>query len=460
VLRRLHFYAGVFAAPFLFVAALTGLAYTLAPQLDRVFSGHELYVDHVGDATVPLATQVAAARKTHPDGTLTTVSVSDNPQATTQITFSTPKLAAAGKGSTVYVDPYTGQVRGSLTTWATDTPLKTWLDSFHRTLNLGDFGRNYSELAASWLWVIALGGVVLWFGRKRAYRGNTGRAFRPDLRTKGVRRTRGWHASVGVWITVGMLFLSATGLTWSQHAGANFAAVLDSMHGHAPELDASLPASGGHHHHGPASATAATGADLPTGVSLERVLAAAGPLPGRLDITIPADAKTAYVVAQDKGSWPISFDQLAVSPASGKVIQRVDYADWPVLAKLTKLGIRAHMGELFGVVNQILLAALALGLLCVIVWGYRMWWQRRPTRADRRAIMGAPPVGRGAWQQLPTWGIVVGVPVVLGLGWALPLFGIPLAGFLAVDLLVGAVQSRRRGDRPPAVPVSPAPAGS
>jgi plastocyanin domain-containing protein len=42
-------------------------------------------------------------------------------------------------------------------------------------------------------------------------------------------------------------------------------------------------------------------------------------------------------------------------------------------------------------VNQILLAALALGLLCVIVWGYRMWWQRRPTRADRRALAGTPP---------------------------------------------------------------------
>jgi len=116
------------------------------------------------------------------------------------------------------------------------------------------------------------------------------------------------------------------------------------------------------------------------------------------------------------------------------------------------------MGQLFGVANQILLAALAIGLICVIVWGYRMWWQRRPTRAGRRAPVGAPPVGRGAWQHLPTWGIVVGVPVVLAVAWVLPLFGVALPGFLAADLIIGATRARRGGPMEP--PVSPAPAGS
>lgn len=36
LLVRLHFYAGVLVAPFLLVAALTGLAYTVAPQVDAV----------------------------------------------------------------------------------------------------------------------------------------------------------------------------------------------------------------------------------------------------------------------------------------------------------------------------------------------------------------------------------------------------------------------------------------
>ncbi|RKR86467.1 PepSY-associated transmembrane protein [Micromonospora pisi] len=112
---------------------------------------------------------------------------------------------------------------------------------------------------------------------------------------------------------------------------------------------------------------------------------------------------------------------------------------------MSSLGVSAHMAILFGPANQILLAALALGLLCVIVWGYRMWWQRRPTRADRRAVVGAPPVSRGAWRKLPTWVFAVGVPVVFAIGWVLPLFGVPLLAFLVVDLIIGAVGRPPRG---------------
>lgn len=453
LLRRLHFYAGVLVAPFLFVAALTGLAYTLAPQINQVVYGDELRVDRVGDTTVPLADQVAAARKAHPSGTLGTVSVFDDPEATTQISFATPELTAQDKVSTVYVDPYTGEVRGTLDTWYGATPIQTWLDSFHRTLNLGDTGRLYSELAASWLWVISLGGLVLWIGRKRAYRGERAarrRAVLPDLKAKGVRRTRGWHASIGVWIIAGMLVLSATGLTWSQYAGARFGAALDAMQGHAPALDTALAEGATHSgggHHGSGAETTERASDLPAGATLEQVLRAAGPMTGRTDITIPADAETAYSVAQDDGLWPVGFDQVAVDPTTAQVTQRVEYEDWPFLAKLTKIGVRAHMGELFGVVNQVLLAALALGLLCVIVWGYRMWWQRRPTRTDRSAPLGtAPP--RGGWRTLPRWFLVVGVPVTLFVAWAMPLLGITLGLFLVFDLLVGAFRWALRTPAP------------
>ena len=77
------------------------------------------------------------------------------------------------------------------------------------------------------------------------------------------------------------------------------------------------------------------------------------------------------------------------------------------------------MGYLFGLANQLLLAALAVGLLCVIVWGYRMWWQRRPTRADRRAPVGTPP-DRGTWRHLHPVLLVAGVVVIAAIGWALP----------------------------------------
>ncbi|MEU4560528.1 PepSY-associated TM helix domain-containing protein [Actinoplanes sp. NPDC023936] len=456
LLLRLHFYAGILVAPFILIAATTGLMFTTAPTLDKIIYGDELVVTDPGETTRPVAEQIAAARAAHPEGDLIGVRVGEA-DATTQVDFTSPALTVESeKVHTVYVDPYTAEVTGQLTTWANATPLNTWLDQFHRDLHLGTTGELYSEFAASWLWILALGGVVLWWRRQRGNR-TARRLLTPELAAKrGVRRTRSWHASLGVWLLAGLLILSATGLTWSGYAGANFGAAVDALKGSRPNVATALngegpAASGGHHESSSGPAPAVDPAAIDTVLSGARDAGLDGPV----QITPPEDAATAWKVTQNDVVWPVRNDSIAVD-STGTVVDRVNFADWPLPAKLTSWGINAHMGLLFGPANQIVLAALAIGLITVIVWGYRMWWQRRPTRADRRAAAGAPPA-RGAWQQLPAWGIVLGVPVVVALGFALPLFGIPLLAFLVFDLIAGAVRGRREQ---PEVPVSPAPAGS
>ncbi|WP_405434494.1 PepSY-associated TM helix domain-containing protein [Micromonospora sp. NBC_00617] len=458
LLLRLHFYAGILVAPFLVVAALTGLAYTTTPQLDKTLYGDQLTVAQVGDRLLPLADQIGAARNAHPDGSIATVQPGDGDQ-TTRVTFSLPELGE--KQHTVYVDPYTAQIKGQLTTWFGSTPATTWLDDLHRNLHLGVVGRHYSELAASWLWVLALGGVILWWRRRSAIRATARHLLVPDLSAgKGVRRTRGWHATTGIWLTVGLLFLSATGLTWSRYAGANFGAGLDALQARAPEISTSLTAdpavpaeTGGGHEHG---AAGAGGVVVSATFDQVSTAARAAGLSGPVEIAPAAEPGSAWTVTQVDNTWPVAKDRVAVDPATGTITARSKFADWPLLAQLSGLGIQAHMGLLFGLVNQILLAALALGLLCVIVWGYRMWWQRRPTRTDRPAIVGTPPA-RGGVRGLPLWALLIGVPVIAAIGWALPLFGLTLLAFLLIDVVAGAVSRRRR---PAVIPTSPAPAGS
>ncbi|MEU7919531.1 PepSY-associated TM helix domain-containing protein [Micromonospora zamorensis] len=455
LLLRLHFYAGILVAPFLVVAALTGLAYTTTPQLDSILYGDQLTVAQVGDRQLPLAEQVGAARNAHPTGSITAVHPGDGDR-TTKVVFSLPELGE--KQHTVYVNPYTAESQGRLTTWFGSTPAATWLDDLHRHLHLGTVGEHYSELAASWLWVMALGGVILSWRRRGATRATARHLLVPDLSTgRGVRRTRGWHATTGVWLTVGLLFLSATGLTWSRYAGANFASGLDALNARTPEISTSLTAvptePGGAHHHGDVGAGATV-----ESAAFDRVLTVArdAGLSGPVEIVPAQEQGLAWTVTQIDNTWPVAKDRIAVDPAASTVTARSDFADWPLLAKLSGLGTQAHMGLLFGLVNQILLAALALGLLCVIVWGYRMWWQRRPTRTDRRALAGTPPA-RGGVRGLPLWALLIGVPVTVAIGWALPLFGLTLLAFLVIDVVVGAVSRRRR---PAEAPTSPAPVGS
>ncbi|MFF5475908.1 PepSY-associated TM helix domain-containing protein [Streptomyces sp. NPDC012935] len=427
LILRLHFYAGVLVAPFLLVAAATGFLYAGAFQAEKLVYAHEMYVP-VGDAKLPISEQVAAARKAHPEGTVSAIRPSPADDESTRVMLSGVKGVDAEHTLAVFVDPYTAEVRGALEQYGSTgaLPLRTWIDEFHRDLHLGETGRYYSELAASWLWVIAAGGLVLWFSRRRALRKVRG--------TSGRRRTLGLHGTLGVWAAIGFFFLSATGLTWSAYAGANIDELRTSLGQATPSISAT--AGGEHGGHGGAAGTGGSGEH---GVGLDKVLASARAegLSDPVEIVPPADDSSAYVVRQVQRSWPTKQDSVAVDPAGGQVVDELRFAEYPVLAKLTRWGIDLHTGVLFGLVNQIALMALALSLILLIVWGYRMWWQR-----GRGSAFGRP-IPRGAWQQVPPQVLVPLVAVVAVVGYFVPLLGISLAAFVVVDVVLGEVAHRR-----------------
>ncbi|MEV3967414.1 PepSY domain-containing protein [Streptomyces sp. NPDC050698] len=435
LILRLHFYAGVLVAPFLLVAAVTGLLYAGSFQAEKLVYDHELTVP-AGEKKLPIGEQVAAARKAHPEGTISAVRPSPEADATTRVMLSGVPGVGEGHTLAVFVDPYTAKVRGSLEQYGSTgaLPLRTWIDEFHRDLHLGEPGRLYSELAASWLWVISAGGLVLWFSRRRALRTVRG--------TKGRRRTLGLHGTVGVWAAAGFFFLSATGLTWSAYAGTT----IDELRTSLGQATPSVSAAAGGEHAGHDLATGRAG-EAAHGVGLDKVLAAARAegLGDPVEIVPPADADSAYVVKQVQRGWPSKQDAVAIDPADGQVTDVVRFADHPVLAKLTRWGIDLHTGVLFGPANQIALMLLASSLILLIVWGYRMWWQR-----GRGSAFGRP-IPRGAWQQVPPQILVPLLAGVAVLGYFLPLFGIPLAAFLAVDILLGEI-AHRRGRRSYATP--------
>ncbi|MGW0947060.1 PepSY-associated TM helix domain-containing protein [Streptomyces sp. NPDC002623] len=425
---RLHFYAGLFVAPFVLIAAVTGFLYAGAFQAEKLLYSHELTVP-VGDTKLPISEQVDAARKAHPEGTVSAVRPSPEDDATTRVMLSGVEGVTATHTLAVFVDPYTGKVRGALEQYGSTgaLPLRTWIDEFHRDLHLGENGRLYSEFAASWLWVIAGGGVALWFSRRRALRKVRG--------TSGRRRTLGLHGTVGVWAAAGFFFLSATGLTWSTYAGANVDELRTSLGQSTPSVSA---AAGGGEHAGHDSASAA-GGDGEHGVGLDKILSAARAegLGDPVEIVPPADASSAYVVKQVQRSWPEKQDAVAIDPATGEVTDVLRFADHPLLAKLTRWGIDLHTGVLFGLVNQLALMVLTLSLILLIVLGYRMWWQR-----GRGSSFGRP-IPRGAWAQVPPYVLVPLMAGVAVVGYFIPLLGIPLAGFLLVDIVLGEIAYRR-----------------
>jgi uncharacterized iron-regulated membrane protein len=434
---RLHFYAGVFVGPFLLVAALSGALYAMTPTLEEAVYDRELHVP-VTSTTLPLAEQVQAAQQVvGDDGTLAAVRPAPEPGDTTRVMFTDPSLGES-ESRAIFVDPATAEVRGDLTVYGTSgvLPLRMTIDQIHRSLLLGDAGRLYSELAASWLWVIALAGLALWLTRPRKKEAKRLAA--------GRNRVVRLHSLTGVSLLLGFLFLSATGLTWSQLAGNNVselrAAVGQSTPSLSTALDGGPAAAGEHAGHGGAVGSSA-GLDP---AMFDHVLAAARQEPiisaGMVEIKPPAAEGMAWSVAEIDRGWPTQVDAVALDPASLAVTDRVVFADYPVAAKLARWGIDLHMGS-FGLANQLVLTVVALGLAAMIVWGYVMWWKRRPTRGSAWTV-GRPPARRFV-SAAPKAAVAAVAAAAVGIGILVPLLGITLAAFLVVDLVLGALRRRR-----------------
>ena len=62
-----------------------------------------------------------------------------------------------------------------------------------------------------------------------------------------------------------------------------------------------------------------------------------------------------------------------------------------------------------------------------------------------------PPAPLPALRQLPCPLAVVAVLVAVALGWCLPMFGVSLAAFVVVDIVINAIR-RRRGTSAEAQP--------
>ncbi|MGE3289382.1 MAG: PepSY-associated TM helix domain-containing protein [Pseudonocardia sp.] len=413
IARRVHFLAGILIAPFVLLLCLTGLVYVFSPQIHDSLYARQLYVHHVGDAPRPVAEQVAAAMDAHPEAELRSVVPPPDPHRTTRVNLAVPSLTERGEARTVYVDPYTNYISGELTTMNDRLPANVWLRDLHSNLHLGETGRLYAQVAASWLPAVVLGGMLLWVGKQGRRRRSARELLVPAPRGKGPQsRLRSVHGPLGLWLTVGLVGMSVTGLMMG--------GLLDARVPQLALIPVAVPVDG-------------------RAISVDELLdvARAEGLDGELQVTPPAVPGRPAVVAERSPGR----DVIAVDPYTGAVTERVGWADYSFLAQLRTLGVEAHTGALFGLANQILLALLAVATIVLIVVGYLMWWGKRSPYG------GLPPAPLPALRQLTHPARAAVLLVIAVLGYVVPAFGISLVGFLLVDLAINAVR-RRRASRP------------
>ncbi|MFM0010388.1 PepSY-associated TM helix domain-containing protein [Paraburkholderia sediminicola] len=471
-LWRWHFYAGLFVMPFLVVLAITGTLYCFQPQIEPLLYPHRLIVEPQATPWLTEDALLAKARAAMPaDARAVTAPIARAPNRSTEFIF----RLADGEKQSVYLNPYSGEVLGTLSVERRVMQVDRML---HRKLLLGKPGELLMELAACWTLVMIGTGIALWWPREKT----TARAaLVPRFSLQGRALWKNLHAVMGIWLALGALIFVLSGLPWTGSWGKQFKALATAANLGAPPgswgglpLRSALPGVRADRHSGTADTGAETqsahGAhastnehgehahqasmdsmpgmvmdDLPlpltpwavgnTPVPQSADAHAAQALPlGRIvalvaslgvqsgyDIVLPTSATGVYTVSYFPAD-PKDERTLYIDQYSGTVLKDIRYGDYGAVSKAVSYGTSLHMGRYFGTANQILCAAISLGLAGMAVTGCVMWWKRRPQRS-----LGAPSRERAA---PPMRGWKTGL-VLLGI--VFPLMGATLLAVWLAD---------------------------
>lgn len=427
LVTRLHFYIGLFIAPFIFFAALSGTGYVIAPNIEKNLYSEQLYPGSEGKA-YPLMQQITAAQGAAGENAQI-IAVRPAPASgeSTRVMFAASGLNT-GESQAIFIDPVTLAVLGDMPVYGSSgsLPLRTWLDKLHSGALFGDLGRNYSELAASWMWVAALGGIIMWAVQRRKKK--------PVTATKKTHRHR--HIVIGLTLLPLLLFISVTGLTSSKWAGDNISVLRTTLAWKTPSLNTALTSKipGTDDTPPPHCAAHAPGMAMPSyqlwryDAVLEQARLA-GIDAAKVEIRPGNSNNHAWTVAEIDRSWPTQVDARAFNIKTMQVVDQLNFDQFPLVAKLIRWGIDAHMGILFGAANQLVLIFFGIGLCSTIIMGYCMWWRRRP-KHQRFPIQGSLMSSLGRLSLMSK--ILCLIPTLL-LAFSLPLMGISLTAFLILD---------------------------
>jgi uncharacterized iron-regulated membrane protein len=114
--------------------------------------------------------------------------------------------------------------------------------------------------------------------------------------------------------------------------------------------------------------------------------------------------------------------ELELDMRTGALLRDQRFSDRPLVDRIVGVGVAAHEGQLFGIANQLLGLATALGLITLCVSAVVMWWRRRPDGA-----LGVPAARVTEFRIKPVLGATI-----VALALLLPVFG---ASLLCVALL-------------------------
>ncbi|MEJ5081336.1 PepSY-associated TM helix domain-containing protein [Ochrobactrum sp. MYb379] len=432
---RWHFYAGLLVLPFMITLAITGALYLFKDEFDAIIHADLKRVEIQESVAKATPTAMVEAAVEAVPGTAIKFTDPATPDSSVEVTVNT---AESGKIA-VYVDPYSGAVLGSLP----DRGTVMWtIRYFHSLKYFGSYARTAIEIAGGWAILLVGTGIYLWWPRKQS--GGV-----VSVRGTPSKRVfwRDTHAVTGLFVGFFIVFLAITGMPWSGVWGGKVNEWANgNSFGYPAGVRVAVPMSDEHLDHIAKTSWSLEQAKIPLSpqnthggapISLDKAVDEFDKLGLHhgyaVNIpTTPTGVFTGSVYPDDMSQQRVvHLDQY-----SGNILIDMSYADYGPLGKALEWGINTHMGQQFGLANQIILAIACAGIVLLAVSAGIMWWKRRPDGS-----LGVPPMPNDRR-------VFRGLLLILVIGGIIfPLVGASLVVMLVLDWLYTQTRERARVKR-------------
>ena len=208
-LWKWHVMAGLISAPFVIILAITGFLYLLKADYENPRQKHIKQVEAKG-SPISFQKQLEIANKNAIKKPNAMVIPQHKNQATEFLS------GRFGGKTTLYVNPYQGKVLGEILPKNT---LMYKIRKIHGELLLGKWGTKIVELIASWMVVLIITGLYVWWP-SRGW--NLKGFFIPRINQGKQILCRDLHVIFSFWISGLLLLTLAGGFPWTDVFGANF----------------------------------------------------------------------------------------------------------------------------------------------------------------------------------------------------------------------------------------------
>jgi uncharacterized iron-regulated membrane protein len=427
---RWHFFAGLFVIPFSIILALTGSVYLFKAEIEGAAEA-SINERAKGGPALDADTLISTAKALYPGATVKNITL---PSSAADPTMEMTLALKNGESLMVWQDTATGKILDSI---APGDRLMSLMNDIHGQLLTGDNGSLIVEMAASWMIVLIITGLYLWWPKGASVKATLFPSFRGSKR----QIWKELHMSVGLWASALVLTLLFSGLPWTGVWGDNFNRLQAAMGWNGPgqewfvtlksakpgetqEIDAGEAPADPHAHHRQSASTnvetptkvnAAVNASAKTPVSAAKAiddglkLWSTGRDEGEVNLTSekPSDGLAAlstqaiFDIVQkeqlpppvelrmprgENGVWTARsliqnrYDRQTVhyNKWSGEEIMRITFDDYHPVKRLVSYGIAYHEGALFGWLNKLVGVLTAIMVITLGVSGTIVWWKRRP----------------------------------------------------------------------------------